>query len=193
MIQKLIQKDTGFRGGFFIFAVCLCGGILMFENAFAQDYRIVYDKGMISLSADKTDIKTILRGISKEANIFVKFPKALQKQITIKLSNVSIRNALKRLLSGQDYAIIYSVSKKNNRDSISRVYVLPEQWGPTKPVRSQVRSRQSNLIRNYNRRLDSLRNRLGKVSRGSPAERRILSQIQSIEKTVEGLENRPQR
>ena len=189
MIQKLIQKGASFRGGFFIAAVCLCG-ILMFGSVFAQDYRIVCYKGMISLSADKTDIKTILWGISKEANIFIKFPKALQKQITMKLSNVSVKNALKRLLSGQDYAIIYSASKKNNRDSISKVYVLPEKWGPKKPAGPQVRSRQSNVIRNYNRRLDALRNRLTKVSRGSAAERRILRQIQSIEKTVDRLEGK---
>ena len=192
MIQKLIQKDASLGRGFIV-AVCLCGGILMFENAFAQDYRIVYDKGMISLSADKTDIKTILWGISKEANIFIKFPKVLQKQITIKLSNVSVKNVLKRFLSGQDYAIIYSASKKNNRDSISKVYVLPEQWGHKQPAGSPSPGRRSNAVRNYNRRLDALRNRLTRVGRGSAAERRILSQIQSIQKTVERLENGPQR
>jgi hypothetical protein len=189
--SKAVQKDPSQFRVFFIVFVCICGGISFHVNAFAQDYHMSCDNGLITLSADKVDLKTILLSITKETNIFIQFPKALQKQITIELSDVSIRNALKRLLLGYDYAIIYSASKKSNPNSISKVYVLPEQWGHRKPASSQIKSpKANNLLRNYNRRLDSLRDRLTKVERGSHTERRILRQIQSIEKTVERLEKR---
>ena len=185
----LETKPTQIRGSF-IAAVCTCIGILICATAFTQDYHMSYDNGLITLSADKIDLKTILLGISKETNILIQFPAALQKQITINLFNVSLKNAFKRLLKGQDYAIIYSGSEKN---PISEVYVLPEQWGHRKSVESPIQSRYLNLIKNYNRRLDVLRNRLTKVNRGSDTEKRILRQIQSMEGTVDRLENRLRR
>jgi len=188
LLSKYIEIKVSLLIGFFIFTFFICGGILIHPDTFAQDYRISYDNGLITLSVNKVDIKTILLGISKETNIFIQFPEALKKKITIKLSNVSIRDALKRLLKNQDYAIIYSALKKNNRVSISEVYVLPEKWGNRKPSRSQTLSRrEESILRSYNRRLDSLRNQLKTVARGSDTERRILSKIQSIEKRVETM------
>jgi len=170
---------------------------LIHSNAFAQDYHMTYDNGLITLSADKTDIQDILSGISKKTNVFIQFPRALKEQITIRLTNVSVRDALSRLLKGRDYAIIYSASKKSNRNPLSKVYVLPEQWGSRKPARSQTRSRQVKRIerslRNYKKRLDSLKNRLSKVGQGTLKERRIMRQIRLTEKTVGRLEKRLRR
>jgi hypothetical protein len=197
MIQKIVHIDVSLLRGYFIFVFFICGGILIHSNTFAQDYRISYDNGLLTLSADKADIKTILLSISKKTNVFIQYPSKLKKQITIKLSNVSIRNALSRLLKGQDYAIIYTASKKHNNESISEVYVLPEQWGNRKPARYQPRVRRENRmersLRNYERRLDSLRNRLTKVNQRSREGRRILGQIRSIEKTIERLQKKLRR
>jgi len=182
---KPTQTGLSRPKGSFIAALCIGIGLIC-ATAFAQDYHMNIDNGMITLSADKVDLKTILLDISKEANILIQFPAGLQKQVSIKLTNVSIRNALKRLLRGQDYAVIYSASRNN---SISEVRVLPEQWGNRKPVRSPTQDRQANLIRRYNRQLDDLRDRLTKVTRGSATEKRILRQIESMERTVESLES----
>ena len=192
MIQKVIHINVSLFGGYFIWAFFICGSILNHSNTFAQDYRINYDDGVISLSANKADIKTILSDISNKTSVVIQYPKALEKQITLKLSNVSIRDALSRVLKGQDYAIIYTASKQHHNHSISKVYVLPEQYGNRKPTRNQTRGRQANRIErtigNYERRLGTLRNRLARVSQRSREGMRILNQIQSIEKTIERLQ-----
>ena len=196
-IQKIIQTDSRLLKGCYIFAAVICGSFLIHSNAFAQDYRISYDNGLITLFAEDADIKAILSGISEKTNIFIQFPKALKEQITIKLTKVTLRNALSRILKGQDYAIIYSTLRKPSRHPIAKVYVLPEQWGSRKPARSQPRSPQEKRIErslnNYRKRLDSLRNRLWRVDRGSIQEKRTQRQIRSMEKTIERLEKRLRR
>ncbi|MBN2319000.1 MAG: hypothetical protein JXR49_07980 [Acidobacteria bacterium] len=209
--RKSKQKDFNRLKGSFISVLWACLGILISAHTFAQDYHMSYKNDLISLRADKIDLKTIMLDISKKANISISYPSKLKKQITINLPSVSIRNALKRLLRGQDYAIINSDSKNSGitevyvlpekgdsiiyfaskHDSISEVGVLSEQRRHKKSIRPQTQSRQAkNLINNYNRRLDALINRLPKATRGSATEKNLLRLIESMARAVEKLENR---
>lgn len=166
--------------------------MLFRANAFAQDFSMHYDKGRISISAQNADIKTVLAAIARETKIFIRFPQTLKKQITMELSAVSVRKALRRILKGQDYAIVYSASKNDrNRNSVSEVYVLPQQWGENRAavIPAQDR-RQEAAIRNSKKRLDSLRNRLEKTEQGSRAANIITRQIRSVERTLQRLERR---
>ena len=197
MIRRAFFIDVSLFGGYFIFVFFFCGNVFLHANTFAQDYRINYDDGLITLSADKVEIKTILSDLAEKTNVVIHFSSGLKKQITIKLSNVSVRNAFRRLLRGQNYAIIYSASSPHARDSISEVHVLPSQRGGRRRTRYRTgglqEKRIEKAVRNAERQLDSLRNRLTRVNRGSREERRIQRQIRSMEKAVERLQERLQR
>lgn len=156
-----------------------------------QTFSIDYDNGLLTLSAEKADLKRLLTQIAEKAGIHVSFPKNLRRQITIKLSGVSLRKALRRLLKGENYALIYSVSGKLKASAISEVYVLPKSSGPRistqyKPPGSpQERIRAS--ITRYEKRLEALKNRMATVDEESRRGRLIANQIRTTEKTIERL------
>jgi type II secretory pathway component GspD/PulD (secretin) len=162
---------------------------LTYAQGAGQTFRIDYDNGLLTLSAEKADLKRVLTQVAQETRIHVSFPKNLRKQITIKLSGVSLRKALRRLLKGENYALIYSVSGKPS--AISEVYVLPSSSGPRTsrqykpPRRPQERIRAS--ITRYEKRLETLKNRMATVDEESPRGRLIGNQIRRTEKTIERL------
>jgi len=156
-----------------------------------QTYRIDYDDGLLTVSAEKADLKRLLTHVAKKADIRVRFPKNLRKQITIKLAGVSLRKALPRLLKGENYALIYSVSGKLKASTISEVYVLPKSSGArTSPQYDRLRHREEQIrasIRRYEKRLETLKARMATVNEESRRGRLVRNQISSTEKTLERL------
>jgi predicted RNase H-like nuclease (RuvC/YqgF family) len=156
-----------------------------------QTFRIDYDNGLLTLSAEKADLKRLLTHVAERARIHVSFPKNLRKQITIKLSGVSLRKALRRLLKGENYALIYSVSGKLKASVISEVYVLQKSSGPRistqykPPGHREERIRAS--ITRYEKRLETLKNRMATIDEESRRGRLIRNQIRTTEKTIERL------
>jgi predicted RNase H-like nuclease (RuvC/YqgF family) len=150
-----------------------------------------FDNGLLTLFAEKADLTRLLTQIAQKAGIHVRFPSNLTKQITIKLSGVSLKKGLRRLLKGENYALIYSVSGKRKPSTISEVYVLSKSSGPrtsrqyTQPRRRDEAIRAS--IARYEKRLETLRNRMTTVDEESRPGRLISNQIYSTERTIERL------
>lgn len=156
-----------------------------------QNYRIDYHNGLLTLSAKKADLKRLLTHVAEKAGIHVRFPKNLKKQITIKLSSVPLGRALRRLLKGENYALIYSASRKLKASPISEVYVLPKRSGPRISTQYNRLRRREELIRasirRYEKRLETLKDRMATVNEESRRGRLIRNQIRSTEKTIERL------
>ena len=150
-----------------------------------QEYRIDYDNGLLTLSAKKANLKSLLTHVAEEAGILVRCPKNLKKEVTIKLSSVSLRKALHRLLKGESYALIYKGS------AISEVYVVSKPSGRSisrnykSPRDQEDRIRAS--IKRYEQQLETLKNRMEKVNENSRRGKVIMRQIRSTEKTIERL------
>ncbi|MFH1931738.1 MAG: hypothetical protein ABIN18_09150 [Pseudomonadota bacterium] len=154
----------------------------------SQQYRINYDKGLLSLSAKKANLEMLLTDLSKKTGIPFRFPRNLKNQITIRLSNVPLRKGLRRLLKDQNYALIYKGS------AISEVYIVPKSRGRS-ISRNYKRSRvQEERIRaslkRYEKRLETLKDRMTAVNEDSRRGRIIMKQIHSTEKIVERLHKR---
>lgn len=156
-----------------------------------QTFRIDYESGLLTLSAERADVKTLLTQIAQRAGIHVRFPRNLRKQITIRLSSVSLREALRRLLKGENYALIYSVSGKRKPGAISEVYVLPKSSGPRISRQYERPRRRDQVIRasitRYEKRLETLKKRMTTVDEESRRGGLIRNQIRLTEKTVERL------
>jgi predicted RNase H-like nuclease (RuvC/YqgF family) len=145
--------------------------------------------------AENADLKQVLLKLEDKTGIDVTFPNSLEKKITARMSGISLSEALPRLLGGVNYAIIHSGSKKT-RTVVSEVFVFkkskrsrtPFQAGALRSSERQI----ANRIRNYERRIKSLKKNLSKVDQNSSRGKRYLRQIRSYEHTIEKLKRRLQ-
>jgi predicted RNase H-like nuclease (RuvC/YqgF family) len=173
------------------FASFVCITSLTHAQSSGQSFRIDYDNGLLTLSAEKADLSSLLTQIAQRAGIHVRFPKSLTKKITIKLSGVSLKKALCRLLKGEDYALLYSVSEKHKPAAISEVYVLPKSTGPSSSRQHKRPKGREEVIRasiaRYEKRLETLKSRMTTVDEESRRGKLIGNQMRSTEKTIERL------
>jgi predicted RNase H-like nuclease (RuvC/YqgF family) len=150
-------------------------------------FRIDYKNNLLTVSAQDADLKNILLKISDKTGVYVRFPCSLKKQITIRISGLSLEETMSKLLKGINYALVYSGSRKN-RAVVSEVFVFKKLERSRISSRARVRERQlSHRIRYYERRLESLKKKLSKVNKNSRQGKSYLRQIRSYENTLENL------
>ena len=167
-----------------------CVTSLSAAQTFDPNLHIDYQNRLLTLSAQKADVKNILLEISNKTGIYVRFPSSLKRQITTKMTHVSLRKALVKLLKGTNYAIIYSGSGKNHA-VVSKVFVY------TKSERSRISSRSisqdSRLaarIKTYQKRIDLMNKKLSHLDKNSRIAKRYVKQIRSYENIIENLKKR---
>lgn len=170
---------------FFLTWACL---VLLSTPGYTQSsnskIHMDYSNSLLSLTATNADLKTILQRLSDEAGIDIKYPEDLEMQLTINLSEVSLDRAIKKILKGINHAVIYSSSEKMKKSKIARIYVFEEaQSTPVNP-REQ---RTLNSIKNYERRIESLRKRLETVDENSDRGKSYQKRIKSYEDMIEKL------
>jgi predicted RNase H-like nuclease (RuvC/YqgF family) len=174
-----------------LFALLVCITASSHAQSSDQSFRIDYDNGLLTLSAENAELSRLLTQIAQRADIHVHFPKNLTKQITITLSSVSLKRALRRLLKGEDYALLYSVPGKHKPAAISEVYVLPKSTGPSLSRQYERPKGREEVIRasiaRYEKRLETLKSRMTTVDEESRRGRLIGNQMRSTEKTIERL------
>lgn len=162
-------------------------------QAAAGDIQMSYQDHLLTIKAQEADIKAVLMRISNETGVFVRFPKNIEKQVSVQLVDTPLAKALKRLLRGLNHAIIYSLFKKNQRAEVAQVYVFEEAKGGSARAysRSSSNNRSKNIvarrIENYERRIQQLNARLSTLDADSPQAQRFTRQIQSYQKTLDRL------
>jgi hypothetical protein len=163
---------------------------LSYAQTFDPNLRIDYENKLLTLSAQQADLKNILLEISNKTGVYVRFPSSLNKQITTKMSRVSLTKALVKLLKGTNYAIIYSGSGKNHA-VVSKVFVY------TKSERSRISGRsisQDNRlaarIKTYEKRIELMNKKLSHLDKNSRMAKRYVKQIRSYENIIENLKKR---
>ena len=151
----------------------------------SRSYQLTYEKNLISISATKADLKSILIDVSERADISIQYPASLDKKISIKIKDISLKKALIRLLKDYNYSIIYSGSKK--RAVISEVYILDK--NKKSPRISSNNTRIISRIKYNEKRIESLKKSLSRVSEDSTSGKRYINRIKSYEKNIENLKN----
>ena len=175
----------------FIFTIYfICSISLSDAQTFNPSVHIDYNNNLLTLSLQKADLKNVLLKISEKTGIYVRFPNSLKKQITTKISGVSLGEALSKILKGLNHAIIYSGSRKN-RAVVSEVYVYMKSSRSLISSRSTSRNKQiAARIKSYERRLDSLNETLSKFDKNSRQGKRYLRQIRSYQNIIENLKRK---
>lgn len=166
-------------------------------QAAAGDIQVSYQDQLLSIKAQEADIKAVLLRISDETGVFVRFPKSIEKQISVELTDTTLAKALKKLLRGLNHAIIYAPLKKNQGARVAQVHVFEEAKGSSARSYSSSSRPSSNSnrnqdivarrIENYEQRIESLNARLSKLDADSPQAKRYTRQIQSYQRTLERL------
>ena len=144
---------------------------------------------MLSLKAADADISGILQRLSQVAGIAVRFPKALQKKITLSLSDVGLETALKRILKGINYATVYSVPDNGDMARVSAVYIFGKQKAVIRTRQAILREQRiQNRIRSYEKHIRSVQQRMSRVPQDSPAAQRYQRQIRNYRRIIERLQ-----
>jgi hypothetical protein len=195
MLQKIIRVDmTKWLQLVCFFALFIPITSLTHAQTSRQKYRIDYDDGFLTLTAKEANLNRLLTHVAEEAGILISLPRNWRREITIELFNVPLRKGIRRLLKGENYALIYFVSGKNKSSAISEVHILPKPSVTRvsreyKRQRSQRERVKASIIR-YEKRLQTLKDQLAKVNEASRRGRRIRSQIRSTERSIERLHKR---
>jgi hypothetical protein len=150
-----------------------------------QELRINYNNNLLTISAKDADLQNVLLELADKTNIYVRFPASLEKTITVIKKGISLRDALKRLLKGLNYAIIYSGPDKN-QTSISKVLVFKEYKMSRQQKANEARI--ANRIRAYERQIESLKMNLSRVDENSRQAKSYQRRIMVLEKRIERLE-----
>jgi hypothetical protein len=175
--------------GFFLLLISLVH--LTFTNCLLnaqrsdQELRITYNNNLLNISAEDADLQNVLLKIANNTNIYVRFPASLEKKITISKKKISLGDALKTILKGLNYAIIYSGSDKN-KTFISKVIIFKK----SKKLRQQRinEARIANRMRAYARQVESLKKNLRKIDENSGRGKRYLRRIRILKKRIERLQ-----
>ncbi|MEJ2658821.1 MAG: hypothetical protein P8012_16810 [Desulfobacterales bacterium] len=131
--------------------------------------------------------------LSYKTGIYVRFPTSLKKQITTKMKDVSLGEALPKILKGTNHAIIYTGSKKHQA-VVSKVFVYMTSKKPRLSGRSTIREKQiAARIRSYEKRLKFLNKKLLRIDKNSRQGKRYLRQVRSYENIIENLKKKIRR
>ena len=186
--SSLSKRLLCYRYIFFLFFLFLLPAHPLYNFSYADDissgnYQLTYEKNLISISASKADLKSILTDIEEKTDISIRYPTSLDKKITIKINKSSLKKALQRLLKDFNYSIVYTGSKK--QAVISDVYIIKKKI--SSPRTNSNEARITNRIRTYERRIETLKKSLSGVDEDSARGKRYSTQIKSYEKNIENL------
>lgn len=163
---------------------------LSYAQTHNPDLRIDYKDDLLTLSAQNADLKNVLSTLAYKTGISIRFPKSLKKQITTKISGVSLGEALSKILRGMNHAIIYSGSRKN-RAVISEVFVYKNSKRSMISKGSILRENKiASQIRSYERRLELLNKKLSQIDNNSTQGKRYSRQVRSYENIIENLKRK---
>jgi hypothetical protein len=155
-----------------------------------RNLTVSFRDNLLSISAQDADLKRILLQVAEVTNIYVSFPKSLDRKITTELAKAPLSGALDRLLIGLNHAIVYS-GPGTREAVIAEVFVLskPATTRTPSPSRGNVR-RITNRIKVYERQIESLKRNLSKTDKDSRRGKQYSRRIKNLEKNIERLEAR---
>lgn len=143
---------------------------------------------LLSLRAEDADLSTILQRLSETAGIDFKFPKDVEKKITLQFSDIRLETALKRLLKGLNYATVYSAAGSGDSTRICAVYIYGKKKGGDRTGQFIAHEKPAqHSISDYEKRVQVVQKLLEKAGRDSRAGRFYQKEIENYQRLIERL------
>jgi len=171
-----------------VFLFLMSCTFLHWVPVYGSTLQLHVQDNLLSLEAADADLSAILQRLGEAAGIDFKFPKELEKKITLQISDVRLETALKRILKGLNYATVYSVAASGDSSRISAVYIYGKHKGGSRASQSTIReSEAQHSISDYEKRIRVVQQRLDRVGRDSQAGRRYQEEIENYQRLIERL------
>jgi hypothetical protein len=169
---------------FFLLFHLIIGHYLIYAKNTSSKLQLRIENNLLTISTKNADLKGVLLRLADKTGITIRYPISLDKKVTVNRRSVSLKEALRALLRGLNYAIFYSGSKKKQA-VISDVLIIKENKR-SNSLNARER-RIANQIKSYEKRLESLRNRLSNINENSRRGKNYLRQIKFYEERIESL------
>jgi len=160
-----------------------------------RELVVEFNRGLLTLSVENVNLKHVLTAVAGETGMSVWYPRDLKKPITAEFNDLPLRQGLRRILRGMNYALIYSpfTTEKTRGEVLAGVYVLSKQrsrfrqaFRPSTRLKSPE-ERRAAAIESYRRRLDVLEQQVVRFGMDSPRGKAIQRQIRQFERKIEKL------
>ncbi len=173
---------------FLVFYFLLACGLFRLVPVYGSALQLKMHDDLLSLSAVEVDLDRVLQRLSEATGIDFRLSKDLNKKVTLQLSDVRLETALKRILEGLNYAMVYSVARNGDAARISEIYIYGkrEKGGRISPS-APPEEMPGRRISDYEKRIEVMRQRLQEASPDSPAGRRYQKAIENYQRLVEKL------
>ena len=176
-------------GAYFLAALILmiCA-VWHWTPVYGSTLQLHMQDNLLSLSAADADLSAILQRLGEAAGIDFKFPKDVERKITLQFSDVRLETALKRILKGLNYATVYSSAGSGDSPRISAVYIYGIKKGGDRTGQSIVPEKPAqHSISDYEKRVKVVQKLLDRVGRDSQAGRRYQKEIENYQRLIERL------
>lgn len=151
--------------------------------------QIRQHNGRFTIAATDTNLKTVLFKLAEIAGITIRVPASLDRKVTIEQDGLPLKGVLERLLKGLNHVIVYA-GKNRQAASITRVLVMSR--ARPRPPMTAARKRLTGQIAGYERRIESLRQRLSRLDAGSRRAQRYQRRIDALERSIRRMQDRVQ-
>jgi hypothetical protein len=188
---QLFKARNFMNAGLVLFFITLLQPAMTRQFAYARDYssslQISYKNNQLNISARDVDIKKILLQLAAIADIYIRFPASIEKQITVNRRGISLKKALQSLLRGFNHVIVYRrIDDDRSRIEVDKVFVFPKSRRNRR--RSIARSRTAYRIKSYERRIETLKKRLLKIDPNSSRGKNYARRIQFMQERIDDLQ-----
>ena len=122
----LMNSESAIRSA----AAALILLVLFSSPAIGDSPSVVYydrGKGTLTVSANMAKIRKLLADISSKTGITILIDPSIEKNVTIKISSKPVEAALKQIMKGLSYALIYESGGEDHR--LTGVRILPKGKG----------------------------------------------------------------
>ena len=102
--------------------------------------QIYFANPVVQITAKNADIRAVLDELAKTADIITTYPRLLKKTVTMNRQAISVGQALKEMLKGINYVVIYSGPSQQHAE-IEEVIVMnksPRRRLPSGPPESMT-------------------------------------------------------
>lgn len=172
---------------FLVFLFLMICTFLHWAPVYASTLQLHMRDNLLSLEAVDADLSNVLQRLGEAAGIDFRFPKELEIKITLQLSDVRLETALKRILKGLNYAMVYSGAGGEDSKTICAVYIYGKHKGGARSQSTINETGAQHSISDYEKRVRVVQKLLDGVEPDSPAARQYKKEIENYQRLIERL------
>jgi hypothetical protein len=187
MRQTVMSKSYPFVIGFVGVVLVQLAGVAHICHArkASPALQMRYTNHALQIITKNVDLRSVLDELAKTVGIVVSYPVSLNKKVTMNRQAIPVGQALKEILKGINYVVIYSGPSQQHAE-IEEVIVMTKSRQRQLPPGKARRLNQQ--INRYNRQIKSLQQRSVRVAPDSRQGKRYNRQIKRLQGKIERLE-----